>query len=44
MDISTLNRFWKKVEKTKTCWLWRGARSKFGHGRFKIKKQTFFTS
>lgn len=27
-------RFWSKVLKTDTCWIWTGERSKFGHGRF----------
>jgi hypothetical protein len=31
-------RFWKKVEKTKTCWLWRGPFApKEGHGRFTLR-------
>jgi hypothetical protein len=25
-------RFWQRVEKTETCWLWTGAKAKFGHG------------
>ncbi len=28
-------RFWSKVEKTPTCWLWHGARSK-GYGQFSV--------
>jgi len=28
-------RFWSKVEKTDSCWLWRGATRKFGYGRMK---------
>lgn len=27
-----VERFWKAVEKTETCWLWRGARKTFGYG------------
>lgn len=27
-------RFWAKVEKTDTCWLWRGALQPNGYGRF----------
>ena len=27
-------RFWEKVEKTPTCWLWRGAVGKDGYGSF----------
>jgi hypothetical protein len=29
-----VERFWPKVEKTETCWLWRGARDPSGYGRF----------
>lgn len=27
-------RFWPKVDKTETCWLWTGARQAGGYGRF----------
>lgn len=27
-------RFWEKIEKTSTCWLWRGNTNWFGHGIF----------
>lgn len=33
-DIAS--RFWPKVSKTDTCWLWTGAKSPFGYGRFKL--------
>lgn len=29
-------RFWTKVEKTKTCWLWTGAKIKRGYGHFRM--------
>ncbi len=31
-----MDRFWSKVEKSEDCWNWTGAKSSFGHGRFKI--------
>lgn len=31
-----LDRFWSKVEKTDTCWLWTGATTKCGYGVLKI--------
>jgi hypothetical protein len=34
-----LARFWTKVEKTETCWLWLGSHTRFGHGRFKLNGQ-----
>jgi hypothetical protein len=33
---SILERFWAKIEKTNSCWIWKGATSPSGHGRFKI--------
>jgi hypothetical protein len=32
------DRFWKKVEKTATCWIWLGATT-VGYGRIKISKK-----
>lgn len=29
-------RFWAKVEKTETCWLWTGATSSWGYGNFYV--------
>lgn len=31
-------RFWQKVDKTKSCWLWMGARGKSGYGLFAVSK------
>lgn len=36
MNDRVERRFWAKVEKTDTCWLWKGARSVAGHGRFRL--------
>jgi len=36
--IKTPQRFWSKVNKTDTCWLWTGARSTSGYGRFVWEK------
>ena len=35
---STANRFWAKVEKTETCWLWTGAGTGPGrdYGHFRV--------
>lgn len=32
--MTTIDRFWRFVEKTDTCWLWKGAGSP-GYGRFR---------
>jgi hypothetical protein len=32
--IPASERFWRHVEKTETCWLWRGATMVGGYGRF----------
>lgn len=34
--LTVEDRFWSKVEKTETCWLWHGTKGHFGHGRFTI--------
>lgn len=32
-------RFWIKVKKTDSCWLWMAGKFHFGHGRFKIRNK-----
>lgn len=32
------DRFWKKVQKTETCWLWTGAKQSQGYGNVRVKK------
>lgn len=36
---SLLERFWSKVHKTDSCWLWTAAKTKTGYGDFGIKGQ-----
>lgn len=33
-----MKRFWAKVEKTPTCWLWLASRRRDGYGRFSLSK------
>lgn len=33
-------RFWVKVEKTESCWLWTGATNGLGYGKFKADPRT----
>jgi hypothetical protein len=33
---TTTERFWSKVKKTRSCWLWLGAKSPSGHGQISI--------
>jgi hypothetical protein len=33
-------RFWKKVDKTKGCWLWTGATNSDGYGKITIQPRT----
>lgn len=35
-------RFWAKVDKTDTCWLWTGGVNRLGYGRFKIRGRTYY--
>ena len=34
LKIPAIKRFWPKVQKTKTCWNWTGARNRTGYGAF----------
>ncbi len=36
MDEKTLARFWSKVEKTESCWLWTASRNTRGYGQLRI--------
>lgn len=33
-----MQRFWAKVKKTETCWLWEGYKNPSGYGRFNAGK------
>ena len=35
-----MERFWAKVNKTETCWLWMGARNERGYGNVRINGRT----
>jgi HNH endonuclease len=35
------SRFWAKVEKTETCWLWHGSTSSCGYGCFTIRSTNY---
>ena len=35
-----LTRFWSKVEKTGTCWIWKAGKYKNGYGKFGFKDST----
>lgn len=34
-------RFWGKVEKTETCWLWTAGKDKDGYGKFRVSKKHY---
>jgi hypothetical protein len=34
-----LIRFWSKVEKTETCWLWKSCITKQGYGKFRFQNK-----
>jgi hypothetical protein len=36
---TTADRFWAKVDKTSSCWLWAGATERNGYGRFNVTKK-----
>ena len=33
-------RFWERVDKTETCWVWRGATTQSGYGSFSVSGRT----
>lgn len=35
-------RFWAKVRKTETCWLWTAAKTRTGYGRFNVGGQVMY--
>ena len=41
MDKVIIDRFWSKVNKTDTCWLWTGAPNGHGYGSFKINGKEY---
>ena len=34
------DRFWSKIDKTETCWLWTGCRNRYGYGQFDMNGKT----
>lgn len=36
LEVRALERFWTKVNKTDTCWLWTGGCYQSGHGMFSV--------
>lgn len=39
-DVSIIERFWSKVQKTETCWLWTGGKNSKGYGSMRIGKDS----
>jgi hypothetical protein len=35
-NIKTIERFWQKVKKTDSCWLWTAASDRKGYGKFSV--------
>lgn len=42
--VSDKERFWRRVMKTETCWLWSGYRDKDGYGTFKANRKIWRAS
>src|SRR6185503_14952426 len=36
-----MDKFWNKVNKTKTCWIWMGTRNRSGYGKVKRRPKTY---
>jgi hypothetical protein len=43
LDEKIVERFWKKVDKTDSCWFWTGKKTKRGYGVVRINKKTYQT-
>src|SRR5258708_38168365 len=41
LPLQEVARFWSKVEKTPTCWLWRGTLHPHGYGIFVYKNRKY---
>jgi len=39
---TAMDRFWPKIKKTDTCWLWTGARLAFGYGILTVRNRLNF--
>lgn len=39
-----MERFWSKVEKTRGCWVWTGAKTRDGYGRFRVSGKEVIAS
>lgn len=39
LGLVPVERFWAKVQKTETCWLWEGALDRTGYGFFQFNRQ-----
>jgi len=37
--LTVEERFWAKVDKTDTCWLWMGSKSPYGYGRVRVNRK-----
>lgn len=46
ISLNTEEKFWSKVKKTKSCWLWTGTKTHNGYGQFysKINGNLFYRS
>jgi len=46
-EVGTMNSeaiFWKRVKKTRTCWIWKGSKLKDGRGVFYFKSKPWLSS
>lgn len=44
IEKKVIERFWKKVNKTRDCWEWTGAINRDGYGQFGYNKKTYISS
>lgn len=41
--VSDEDRFWARVEKSESCWLWMGGKNRTGYGMLRINNKTWLS-
>lgn len=41
MKLNTLDVLWSRIEKTESCWNWKGGISVYGYGQFMMNKKNY---
>lgn len=44
MNEKQLVKFWDKIDKTPSCWIWKGTKNRKGYGMFTVNKKSYRAS